>query len=290
MDQIHSWGSFPDHYATYSDNVLQNMNTQFSKWSYDLNEGTTGVPFAMAQAPTDTHESLMKVDRELWVTGDEDVDGRTVKSHGAARAVLERAQKKSSKLPNVSKPTGASKFKTSTAANAASKEDSASKRAALIAKSKAAKDSALVVSKSANQRRSAMQRNKNRRSIMPSPPPTARKAVPVKKQDAQIEEPRPTVLIMDRKDEDQRRELDSASQNGAIDLRNDSHIEYLTKRLRSTGADNEEDEGRVIEKARVCRASQRRDLTDILQQIEPTGEKQRLKGKARKKAKSGAAQ
>lgn len=111
------------------------MDTQFSKWSYDLNEGTTGVPFVMAQAPTDTHERLMKVDRELWVMGDKVVNGRTTKCHSTARTVLERAQK-SSKLHSVSRPTGESKLKISTAANATSKEDSASKRAALITKSK----------------------------------------------------------------------------------------------------------------------------------------------------------
>lgn len=234
MNQLRSWGSLSDHYATYPDNVLQNMDTQFSKWSYDLNEGTTGVPFAIAQAPPDTHGSLMKVDREIWVTSDGDADDKTVNNHGAARAVLERAQKKSSKILNVSKSTGAPKLKIPTATNTASKEDSTSKRAALIAKSKAAKDSALVVSKSANQRRSALQRNKNRRSIMPSPPPMARKAELAKKQAALTEEPRPTVLIMDRKDEDQRRELNSALQNQTLDLSNDRQVEWLMERLKST--------------------------------------------------------
>jgi hypothetical protein len=241
MNQLHSWGSYPDHYATYPDNVLQNMDTQFSKWSYDLNEGTTGVPFVMAEAPSDTHESLVKVDREFWVAG-EGVDRNTVNSHGAAQAVLQRAQKKSPK----SKPTGTPKPKISTTGNAHPKDDSASKRAALIAKSKVAKESALVVSKSANQRRSAMQRNKNRRSIMPSPPPTARKPEPVEKHDAQTES-RPTVLIVDREDKAQRREFDSALQSGAFDLSNDRHMELLMKRLRSTGADTEEDEGRSTE-------------------------------------------
>ncbi|KAF3041489.1 hypothetical protein E8E12_000803 [Didymella heteroderae] len=245
-NHFQSWGSFSDHYATCPDNVLQNMDTQFSEWSYDLNEGTTGVPFVMAEAPPDTHESLVKVDRIFWVTGDEDTGGKTRDSHGAARAVLERAQKKSFKLSIMSKSTGAPKLKTSTAANAASNEDSASKRAARIAKSKAAKDSSLVVSKSAIQRRSAMQRNKNRRAVMPSPPPTARKAEPVKKRDTRTEESRPTILIVDRKDDDQRHELDSALQHGTLDFSNDKHMELLMKRLRSTGADDEEDGGRVI--------------------------------------------
>ena len=253
LDNLHSWGSFPDHYATYPDDVLQNIDTQFSRWSYDINEGTTGVPFVMAQAPLDTHESLVKVDRELWITGDEDANRKIANSHGAARAVVERAQKKSSKLLSMSKPIGAPKLKIPTAANAASKEDSASKRAALIAKSKTVKDNALVVSKSANQRRSAMQRNKNRRSIMPSPPHTARKTELVKKQDAQTEESRPTVIIVDRKDEDQRRELDSALQNGKLDPSNDRHMEWLMKRLKSTGADNEEEESQVIREVEVRR-------------------------------------
>ena len=252
LSQLHSWGSFSDHYAPYPDNVLQNMDTQFSKWSYDLNEGTTSVPFVMAQAPPDTHESLVKVDRALWVSGDEDVDSKTVHSHGAARAVLERAQKKSSKLPDKSKPTGAPKPKISTVANAASTEESASKRAALIAKSIAAKGSALLVSKSASQGRSAMQRNRKRRSIMPSPPPNARKAEPAKKQDAQTGEPRPTILVVDRKDEDQRRKLNSALENGKLDLTNDRHMEWLMKRLKSTGADNKEDGSRMIGEVEVC--------------------------------------
>lgn len=87
---------------------------------------------------------------------------------------------------------------------------------------------------------------------MPSPPPTVRKAVPVKKQDAQAEESRRTTLIVDRKDENQRRELDSALKNGGLDLRNDSHIEYLMKRLNSTGADIEGDGGRVMGETQVC--------------------------------------
>ncbi|KAJ4378981.1 hypothetical protein N0V86_005858 [Didymella sp. IMI 355093] len=189
----------------------------------------------------DTHESLSKVGREFWVTG-EGVDRNTVNIHGATQAVLQRAQKKSPK----SKPTGTPKIKTSTAGDAHPKNDSASKRAALIAKSKAAKDSTLVVSKSANQRRSAMQRNKNQRITMPLPPPTTRKAGPAEKQGAQTES-RPTVLIVDREEKAQRRELDSALQSGALDLSNDRHMELLMKRLRSTGADTDEDEGRSIE-------------------------------------------
>ncbi|KAJ4402364.1 hypothetical protein N0V91_007229 [Didymella pomorum] len=274
LNQLHSWGPFPDHYATYPDNVLQNMDTQFSKWSYNLNEGTTSVPFVMAKAPPDTHESLVKVDGKFWATGDEDVDRNTVNSDGSARSVLERAQKKSPKLPNKSKPIGAPKLKILTAANAAPTEESASKRAALITKSIAAKDSALLVSESANQRRSAMQRNRNRRSIMPSPPPTARRAESGKKQVVQTEESRPNILVVDRKDEDQCRDLDPALGNGKLDLSNDRHMAWLMKRLKSIGADNEENGSRMIGE---------------VEETEPTGRTQRRKGKARKNAKSGAA-
>lgn len=289
LNQLHSWGPFPDHYATYPDNVLQNMDTQFSKWSYNLDEGTTSVPFVMAKAPPDTHESLVKVDGKFWATGDEDVDRKTVNSDGSARSVLERAQKKSPKLPNKSKPTGAPKLKILTAANAAPTEESASKRAALITKSIAAKDSALLVSKLANQRRSAMQRNRNRRSIMPSPPPTARRAESGKKQVVQTEESRPNILVVDRKDEDQRRDLDPALGNGKLDLSNDRHMAWLMKRLKSIGADNEEDGSRMIGEVEVCWASRCKGITDISQETEPTGRTQRRKGKARKNAKSGAA-
>lgn len=240
LNQLYSWGSPPDHYATHPDSVLHNMDSQFSKWSYDLSEGTTGVPFVMAQAPPDTHQSLVKVDRGLWATGEEDADSKTVNSHSIAQAVLERAQKKSSP-----KPMGVPKHKVWTAADTASKENSASKRAVLIAKSKAASDSRLVVSRSANQRRSTMQRNKNRRSIIPSPPPIARKAEPARKQHAPAEQPQATVLIVDRKDENQRHELDSALDSERLHLSNDRHMEWLMKRLKSTGADNEED-GRML--------------------------------------------
>lgn len=251
MNQLHNGRTLPEHYATYPDNVLQNMDTQFSKWSYGLNEGTTAVPFVMAQAPTDTHESLVKVDREVWVTGDESADRETGNSQGAAKAVLERAQKKIPEQLNSSKPTGASKLKVPTNGGGPSKDESSSKRAALIAKSKAAKDSSLLVSKSANQRRSAMHKNKNRRSIMPSPPPTARKPEPVTKQKAQTEESKPTALILDRKEDDQRHELDSALQNRSFDWNNDGQLKALMEQLRSTGADISEAGGRVVRDVEV---------------------------------------
>ncbi|KAF1926650.1 uncharacterized protein M421DRAFT_6913 [Didymella exigua CBS 183.55] len=273
MNQVHGWVSFPDHYALYPDNVLQNMDTQFSKWSHDLSEGTTAVPFAMAQAPPDTHESLVKVDREFWITGNESANVESANSKAVAKAVLERAQKKSPKPLYSTKPAGIPKLKMSTASDATSKDDSSSKRAALIAKSKTAKESSLVISRSANQRRSAMHRNKSRRSIMPSPPPTARKLEPVKKQEAQTEESRPTILILDRKEDDQHRELDSALQKGTLDWSNDRHVDLLMKRLRGTEADNDEDRGRVV---------------DRIEETEQAGKTQRLKRKARKMAKSSA--
>lgn len=251
MDQLHNRVSPPGHYASYPDNVLQNMDTQFSKWSYDLDEGNTAIPFVMAQAPSDTHQSLVKVDRKFWIT-EESVNGETVSSQSEAKAVLERAQRKSLKPLESTKSAGAPKLTVSSSGGLAFTDESSSKRAALIAKSKAAKHSSLVISKTANQRRSAMHKNKNRRSIMPSPPPTARKLEPVKKTEAQTEEPPPTVLILDRKVNNQRRELDSALQNGTLDWNNDTHMELLMKQLKNTGANSDVD-SREIRKSEVSR-------------------------------------
>lgn len=210
------------------------MDTQFSKWSYELDEGKTAVPFVMAQAPTDTHESLAKIEKELWATGDENADRAIRNSQSTALAVLERAQKDKRPL-TPSKPTGVRKLRRSGTGDA--RDDSASKRAALIAKSKAAKDSSLVMSKSANQRRSAMYKNKHRKSIMPSPPIVARKLEPVKKEEAQTEESGPTVLVLDREEDDTRRGIKSALQNGSLDWNNDRQLKALMRQLTNTGTD-----------------------------------------------------
>ncbi|KAF2633264.1 hypothetical protein BU25DRAFT_486409 [Macroventuria anomochaeta] len=275
--QIYNWGLYPDYHAIYPQDVLQSMDTQFSKWSYDHNEGTAAIPFVMAQAPAETHERLVEVDRKLWVNGTEDAVGDSADSQDTARAMLERVQKEG--LKRSSKVDGAAKVGSSRKIDSTRRDESTSKRAALIAKSKAAKESSLVVSKSVGQRRSAMQKNKNRRSIMPSPPPTARKPEPVRKPELQTEQSRPTILIVNQKEGDQRRDVDSALQNRRLDLDNRQQLEALMEQLGKRVSDkNESNEGRVIGEVREAELN-----GDGAEQVG------RLKGKARKKAKSGAA-
>ena len=242
-----NWGTYPDYRAIYPRDVLQDMDTQFSKWSYDLNEGTTAIPFVMAQAPTETHQRVAGVDRELWVTGAVETAEDSVNSQDLAKALLERIQKKGSKRLNSSKVPRAPKFGSPSKVDSPRKNDCLSKRAALIAKSKAAKDSSLVLSKSVGQRRSALHKNKNRRSIMSSPPPTVRKPESFRKPEPQIEQSRPTILILNQKEDDQRHEVDSALQNRRIDPDNRRQLEALMEQLGKSLTDKDESsKGRVI--------------------------------------------
>ena len=82
----------PQFRSYYSQDILQNMNTHFSKWSYDLKEGVTALPFVTAQAPINTHEQLVDADQESWVTGFDLIDGDLLNSQSKAKAPFERDQ------------------------------------------------------------------------------------------------------------------------------------------------------------------------------------------------------
>lgn len=245
-----SWASYTGYRATYTQGILQTMDTQFSKWSYDLNEGMTSIPFVMAQAPTETHERLVRVDRKLWVTGADDTDEEMEISQTTAAALLERAQQKAPRRASANKVLIVMKHNNSSKANTPPKEDSTSKRAALIAKSKAAKDMSLVATTSIGQRRSTLQRNKNRKSIMPSPPPTARKPEPARKSEMQTEQSKSTMLILNPKEDEQRRDIDSAIRNQHIDFENPQHMQMLMQHLGRSST--EISKGQVIGELEVC--------------------------------------
>ena len=80
----------PEFRPYYSQDILQNMNTQFSKWSYDLKEGVTALPFVMVQAPANTHEAVVEADKSIWVAGFDLVDGNLLNSQSKAKVPLER--------------------------------------------------------------------------------------------------------------------------------------------------------------------------------------------------------
>lgn len=339
----------PEFRPYYTQDILQNMNTQFSKWSYDLKEGVTAIPFVMAQAPATTHKELVETDKGIWVTGFDVIEDDILDSQSKGKTPLERKQdgrpcdktiiltliypvmgeeralwrgdvestngpdgvpsweiamrnmRQASKLgPQVDinevyirearcpgapictnddfldalryltsqrctnatlvldKPLStAEKYaivlqpdsldKTS----APLESDSGSKRAALIAKSKATKDSSLVVSKSVGQRRSALQKNKNRKSIMPSPPPTPKFQESTPKSDPQSEKSKSTVMIFGNKIGEERRAVDSALNNKSINFDSNQEMEAWMAHLRKT--DSTTSAGQVLGEDEVIR-------------------------------------
>lgn len=228
---MRSWTSYPGYNATYPQAVLQTMDTQFSKWSYDLNEGSTAFPFVMAQAPTETHERLVGIDRKLWDIGAESYAADVTDDQATTSILLKGIRKNASKGTRAEKVTGVVRHGSSDLSSYPLKTDVTSKRAALIAKSKATKDGSLVATKSVGQKRSALHKNKNRRSIMPSPPPTARKPEPTENPDSQAEKTKPRFLIYDSQDHKQRRSVDSALQNRSINFEDSHTLESLMEHL-----------------------------------------------------------
>lgn len=273
----YKWGQQLDYHAICPDNALQNMDTQFSKWSYDNNEGTTAIPFVMVNAPSDTHEQLVKIDRKLWVEGVEESTAEPARFADVAQAAVRKGLKQSSRGRRTPSMNDKQSNGPLSKGDVPGEDKCVSKRAALIAKSKATKDSSLVASKSVGQKRSAIHKNKNRRSIMPSPPPTARRPEPVKKPEPQPEPTRTTIYVLNQGEDEQRREVDTALQNKQLDFDNRQHLEELMHKINKAIADKEETtEGRVIEEVDG----------DEAEQAEKT---HRLKGKARKRAKKETA-
>lgn len=226
------------------------MDTQFSKWSYDLNEGTTAIPFVMTRAPTDTHERLVEIDRKLWDTGVEKSASEGVESQATTKALLEHVEQKGPSGIRTDKIKIATSRGIPSQAGLPPKDDSTSKRAAFIAKSNASKDGSLIASKSVGQRRSAMHKNKNRRSIMPSPPLTVRKPEQAQNPDSRVKDTQSTILMIDPKDDQQRRAVDSALQNQSIDFEDSRTLESLMKQLGKPVAGAGKD--RPVEEVPVC--------------------------------------
>ena len=254
------------------------MDTQFSKWSYDKNEGTTAIPFVMVNASSESHARLVEVDSKLWVKDAEEYMSEPADAMDTAQAVIRKSLRQSSReRPTYSKNAGQAKSHTLGKENVSYEDKSISKRAAFIAKRKAMKDTSLVSSKSLGQRRSAMHKNKNRRSIMPSPPPTARKTEPVKNLETQTKQSRPTIYVFNQGQDEQRYVVDSALQNKRLDLDNRQQLEELMQRIGRAMTDREETTGgRVVEEVDESVAKQ-------------VGKAHRLRDKARKRTMPEAA-
>ncbi|XPS67882.1 hypothetical protein M3J09_000176 [Ascochyta lentis] len=275
-----NWNLYPDYYATYPQDVLQGMDTQFSKFTYDLHEGSTAIPFVMAQAPAKTHAKLVAVDRKLWTSDDGHVVEDSVDNDAAAVFVLERFQKTDRQRATSNRRALQAKNDGSDHRHESHNDKPTSKRAALIARSQATKDSSLVISKSANQRRSAIHRNKNRRSIMPSPPLIVRRQEQKTTPEPPIEQTKPTILILNQKEDDQRRDVDSALQNNGIDLDDTQQLQELMRKLGKAMTEQDKaSEGQVVEKI---------EEVDLDGAADRASKVHRLKGKARKDAKRRA--
>ncbi|KAF3000877.1 hypothetical protein E8E13_007695 [Curvularia kusanoi] len=353
--------------------VLQNMDTQFSKWSYDLKEGYTAIPFVTARVPPELHRKMVENDKKYWVssidelageqTDSQDIVKPTLEGHRNLRRVntdilltlvaqvmgeerviwkvivqiccntdgipcwntarremllagsklgldvdietayLREAESPDKPISNDDAFVEAIEYLTSRqyasativasaeVAKAATSEpvdDAASKRAAFIAKSRAAKNSSLVVSKSAGQKRSALQKNKNRKPIMSSPPPTPRKQEPTTKpaqgpeqQPTQQPQSRPAFIYLNSNAQDERHEVDTALQKQSIDFENGPEMEKWMHHL--SRMKKARDEGRVLDEVEAPSAADgSQGGGDQGQGSKLAG---RLKGKARKTAK-----
>jgi hypothetical protein len=274
----YNWGQYADYHAIHPQDILQSMDTQFSKWSYDNNEGTTAIPFVIANASSESHARLVEVDKKLWVKDTEESMAEPADTKDTVQAVIQKSLKQSSRgRPTDTKNAGQTESHTLGKENVSYEDKSISKRAALIAKSKAMKDTSLVLSKSVGQRRSAMHKNKNRRSIMPSPPPKAKKTEPVKNLKAQTKQSRPTIYVLNQGEDEQRREVDSALQNKRLDLDNRQQLEELMLKVGRAMTDREETTGGLV-------------VEDVDEGLgKQVGKAHRLRDRVRKKAMQEAA-
>lgn len=226
----YNWGLYPEYYATFPEDILQNMDTQFSKWSYDLNEGTTAIPFVMAEASPETHSKLVEVDRDLWAGNNGcTIDDPAYESNAVIAKAIESPQRSSrgpvtpTKYKGVKEDHGSDKEH--------NKDTSLTNRAALIAKRKATSNSSVISTKSASQKRSAMHKSKNRRSIMSSSPTTVRKEESESTIKSSTSQTRPNILLLSQNEEEQRRDVDSALQDNRIDFDDAQHLRELMNRL-----------------------------------------------------------
>ncbi|KAF9701794.1 hypothetical protein EKO04_000145 [Ascochyta lentis] len=248
-----NWNLYPDYYATYPQDVLQGMDTQFSKFTYDLHEGSTAIPFVMAQAPAKTHAKLVAVDRKLWTSDDGHVVEDSVDNDAAAVFVLERFQKTDRQRATSNRRALQAKNDGSDHRHESHNDKPTSKRAALIARSQATKDSSLVIIRRQEQK------------TTPEPP---------------IEQTKPTILILNQKEDDQRRDVDSALQNNGIDLDDTQQLQELMRKLGKAMTEQDKaSEGQVVEKI---------EEVDLDGAADRASKVHRLKGKARKDAKRRA--
>ncbi|KAJ4318579.1 hypothetical protein N0V94_004357 [Neodidymelliopsis sp. IMI 364377] len=225
---------------------MRSMETQFSKWSYDLNEGVTAIPFVMAQAPAETHDRLIKIDRKLWAAQSEhSTEGSTLEDTTRA-ATIQGLESRNSELSTAIKHTGVTRENNLDKGNSSSNDTTLTKRAALIAKRKAVGNNPVIATKSASQRRSAISKNKNRRSIMPSPPPSTRKQDPQSVAETKLEsageQNRPNILILSQDESQQQRDVQLAIQDQRIDFNNSQQLKELMDKLGVKPVDNSHSE------------------------------------------------
>jgi hypothetical protein len=239
--QEYNWGLYPEYYATYPEDILQSMDTQFSKWSYDLNEGATAIPFVMAQAPAETHARLVKHDRSLWAEKAERPDNTTpIVNYTVEMAPLEDGRDSRSEPHTPAEQITHIKNGTSDEKRLSYNDKLLTRRAALIAKNKATQNSLLVTTKSVSQIRSAMHNNMHRRSVILSLPPTLRKQEQEPKAESPPEQTRPSIFILSQSEEQQQREVKFAIRENRIDFNNTQHLVDLMSRLQTYTADDNE--------------------------------------------------
>ncbi len=217
----------------------ERMNTAFSKWSHARREGIDAVGEVVIGAPTQVHAIIAKRDKKIWSKAsrhrnrveDEEIHQFHEKSHvpGPGNAA--------------SHDDGISTGQASTSKQAPEqKEKTPLNRADLIAREKAANNPSILSAPSASQRRSIRYKNKNRKSILPTPAPSTVKQADHQQQQPPQAEPEPlttdekkcTVLLLNS-DTDYRQTLNLALRNGSLDPKDDSHIESLYQVMSTFG-------------------------------------------------------
>jgi hypothetical protein len=309
--------------------ALADLGYQFSIWAHNRRESVNKIPFAVARAPQHTHNYLAAWDQSHWSTTalppaatttptpnlqGEDQSHHLVQGSAASSATqlttsqqrLDQSAQNSRAMRSASPPTqdDASAFE-----NAQNENAGPSKRAALIAKAKtkpAASGSGILTYKSASQKRAALQKNKHRKSILETPAPQPK---------AEVSKPKPTTqqrveLKFDNTPEGHKTALKLAIQRGYVDPNNDEQVKALMETIRempnkmlkdasgeldrhvvaggaALGVIGEDAAGEVAESSRAPIKTRDNDGTEV--QVKESSKTQRLKGKARKDAKKGAA-
>lgn len=148
------------------------MDTQFSKWSHNQREGIDAVIGDVMRASSDINATLVGLDKKTW-TKTPDVLSQATNvdepedTAGAADLQDLGHHGSKGKMSTQSAP-GEDIISTkdgSLKEQSLLQEPYASKRAAMIAKSKAASNKSIVAGQSANQKRAALQKSKNRKLV-----------------------------------------------------------------------------------------------------------------------------